>query len=116
MSEYMLTTIDNPFNPFTEYDDWKVFDRDYEHYCHEVLARNCFVSDAFSDKIQDSEIDAAMDKVLSDPLYAGIYIRVKADSKIIPIPLKDYYKAVEKEFVSNDSTNENSSTALDSQG
>ena len=25
-SEYMLTTIDNPFNPFTNFDDWYAFD------------------------------------------------------------------------------------------
>ena len=32
----MLTTKDNPFNPFTDEDNWRNFDMDYSHpYCTE---------------------------------------------------------------------------------
>lgn len=106
MSEYMLSTIDNPFNPFVNYEDWKVFDRDYKHYCNEVLAQNCFVSDAFSDKQQDAEIDAAIEKVLSNPLYAGIYIRVTKDTKIIPISIDDLYESLMKELQTSEESSE----------
>ena len=29
--DILLTTKDNPFNPFTEEDDWRAFDTDYSH-------------------------------------------------------------------------------------
>ena len=30
--DILLTTKDNPYNPFTEYDDWKYFDEILKHY------------------------------------------------------------------------------------
>lgn len=39
-TDILLTTKDNPFNPFTQYDDWKQYDQDYgfntESYCMRV--------------------------------------------------------------------------------
>ena len=31
-NEYMLSTIDNPFNPFTQWDDWLRYDEDKKYY------------------------------------------------------------------------------------
>ena len=36
--ESMLTTVDNPYNPFVNFDDWYRYDRDHKHYCRERLA------------------------------------------------------------------------------
>lgn len=36
--ESMLTTVDNPYNPFINFDDWYRYDRDHKHYCCERLA------------------------------------------------------------------------------
>lgn len=36
--EYMLTTIDNPFNPFTQFDSWYQYDEPRYHTC-EYIAR-----------------------------------------------------------------------------
>lgn len=87
MVEYKLTTIDNPSNPFTDYDSWKRFDSDHRHFCEELTARYCFVSDVFSDEQQQEEVNYAIHSIITNPLFAGIYIRVTKDSKIIPIPL-----------------------------
>lgn len=35
----MLTTIDNPFNPKTEYDEWREWDKDNGYNTGEFLAR-----------------------------------------------------------------------------
>lgn len=88
MVVHRLTTIDNPSNPFTDYDNWLRFDRDNKHYCNELLAKNCFVSDIFSEQQQLEEIEVAIEKIITNPLYAGIYIRVRKDTKIVPIPIQ----------------------------
>lgn len=36
--ESMLTTVDNPYNPFENFEDWYRYDRDHGHYCCERLA------------------------------------------------------------------------------
>lgn len=35
-TEILLTTKDNPYNPFTEYDEWKYFDETMHHYYTEA--------------------------------------------------------------------------------
>lgn len=87
MVAYKLTTVDNPSNPFTDYEKWKEFDRENKHGCEELTYRYCFVSDIFSDNQQQEEENAAIESIITNPLFAGIYIRVTKDSKIVPIPL-----------------------------
>ena len=36
---FMITTIDNPFNPFTQYDEWLAFDEQMGYYTNNYLAR-----------------------------------------------------------------------------
>ena len=31
-TDILLTTKDNPYNPFSQYDDWKYFDETQKHY------------------------------------------------------------------------------------
>ena len=37
--EHMLTTVDNPYDPFTEYDEWFTFDRALGYNTPGLLAR-----------------------------------------------------------------------------
>lgn len=37
--DLMLTTIDNPYNPRTDYDKWKVWDEDHKYYTESYIAR-----------------------------------------------------------------------------
>jgi hypothetical protein len=64
MNEGMLTTVDNPFNPFTQFDDWKRFDEDKGYYTCEYLARIAMTSHALSDEEESEEIEAAMKEIL----------------------------------------------------
>lgn len=34
----MLTTVDNPYNPFENFDDWYRYDQDHHHFSCERLA------------------------------------------------------------------------------
>lgn len=61
---YMLTTFDNPFNPFKDFESWYKYDFFILGYdsCG-LLARTSNVSDVSSDEINENSIDEAMDEI-----------------------------------------------------
>lgn len=78
--EFMLTTIDNPFNPFDRFDDWYRFDMDHGYNTCGYLARVARVSDALSDADYDDEVNRAIDSIIcTDPLDQ--YIKVFKNKK-----------------------------------
>lgn len=74
MKDRMLTTVDNQFNPFTEFERWHKEDLRLGHDCCGTLARNSLCSDVFSDEINEELEDEAIDYVISlDPtLYKAV--------------------------------------------
>lgn len=75
MAVNMLTTIDNPFNPFTEYDEWLAYDESKGYYSNGLLARITVSTDELSDAVENSAREAAIDEIIQkDPL--GIYVKV----------------------------------------
>ena len=61
----MLTTLDNPYDPFTQFDDWYGYDRDNGYNTCEYLARVCFTSDNLSEADETEAINAAIDEIIS---------------------------------------------------
>lgn len=82
--EYMLTTIDNPFNPFTESDKWSEFDSEHGYYTSNYLARVLKTPFGLSDEDEISDVNEAIDSIIENDPF-GIYIKVKEDDRIIPI-------------------------------
>jgi len=64
MALHMLTTIDNPFNPFTEFDEWRVFDETHHYNTLEMLARIAKTSYELSDADQDQAVEDAIDEII----------------------------------------------------
>jgi hypothetical protein len=62
-NETMLTTYDNPLNPFTEFEAWWKHDLILGHDCCGLLARTSNVSDVASDLVNEQSIDEAMDYI-----------------------------------------------------
>lgn len=71
----MLTTVDNPHNPFTHWDEWYVFDRDHGYHTPEYLARITNTSDELSEFDQELAIDVAIKEILEFNVL-GIYTTV----------------------------------------
>ena len=72
--ECMLTTIDNPFDPFEQFTSWLMFDIEKGYNSCSYLARIVNLSDDMTQKEMDEEIDRAIDEVITlNPL--GIYIK-----------------------------------------
>ena len=78
-SDCMLTTIDNPFDPFNQFDSW--FQFDIEKGCNSCsrLARIAKLSDDLSDKETDEEIERAIDEIIKYD-FLNIYKKVKRNS------------------------------------
>ena len=71
----MLTTIDNPYDPFTNFNEWYVFDTSKGYDTCGLVARLSHTSSEFSEDVQQKEIEEAIDSFLAiDPL--GIYKKV----------------------------------------
>lgn len=77
---YMLTTLDNPFNPFTHYDEWFSFDVSKGYNTCAYLARVTKSSDELSLEDEALAIDNAMNEIVSLNL-TGNYIKIKEGNK-----------------------------------
>ena len=76
MSAVMLTTIDNPFNPFTQWDDWLRYDEDKKYYTCGYLARIAKVADDLTDEENDRLTEYAIDEIVQlniNGLYKKVY-------------------------------------------
>jgi hypothetical protein len=61
--EHMLTTVDNPWNPFTNYDEWYEYDHAMGYDTPGLLARVSIVSLDVSDPDFELSIEQAMNEV-----------------------------------------------------
>ena len=60
----MLTTVDNPFDPFTNYDEWYRFDTHAGYNSCALLARIVRSSDELSEPDQAAAEEAAIDEIV----------------------------------------------------
>ena len=64
MAQCMLTTFDNPFDPFVQFDQWYQYDLDNHHDCCSLLDRNVHTSDQLSDLENEQEVERAIDEII----------------------------------------------------
>ena len=83
METCMLTTTDNPYDPFSQYEAWYRFDEDNGYHSCAFLARIARTSDQLSEQENMEEIERAINDIIKyDPL--GIYKKVKRTLKPEP--------------------------------
>lgn len=74
MAGYMLTTIDNPYDPYSQWDDWYAFDEAAGYHTSGLLARIAKTSHELSDTDQDLAISLAIDEIIKENVL-GIYTK-----------------------------------------
>ena len=79
-NECALTTIDNPFDPFEQFNDWFEFDIEKGYYTCSRLARLANLSDDLSEVERNNEIEKAIDKIIKYD-FLDIYKKVKRKTK-----------------------------------
>lgn len=75
MSKCALTTFDNPFDPFDQFDDWFRFDCDKGYNSCSYLDRIAATSDQLSDTENEQEIERAIDEIIKYD-FMNIYKKV----------------------------------------
>ena len=76
MANRLVTTIDNPFNPFTQFDDWYRFDNDHGYHTCEYLARIAKTSIDLDDEAYANAVNEAVDEIVRlniNGLYKKVY-------------------------------------------
>lgn len=75
-NEFMLTTFDNPFDPFEQFTSWFLFDVEKGYNTCSYLARIAKLSDDMSDKEVNAEIERAIDEIIKYD-FLNIYKKIK---------------------------------------
>ena len=78
-NENMLTTFDNPFDPFEQFTSWFLFDVEKGYNTCSYLGRIVKLSDEMSQKEIDDEIERAIDEIIKHD-FLNIYVKVNAES------------------------------------
>ena len=72
---YILTTFDNPFDPFEQFTDWFMFDVEKGYNTCSYLARIAKLTDDMSDQEIDAEVERAIDEIIQYD-FMNIYKKV----------------------------------------
>ena len=75
--ECMLTTIDNPFNPFEDIMSWRLFDMEKGYYTSERLAKvvQPLLKEDMTQSEENEAIESAIDTIIKND-FLNIYKKV----------------------------------------
>lgn len=72
---YMLSTSDNPYNPFNQFEEWYAYDTTHGYNTLSYLARIALTSNELTEEENQKIIDQAVDEII-DLNLTGNYVRV----------------------------------------
>lgn len=72
----MLTTIDNPYDPFEDFKSWFKYDVEHGYNTCGYLARISRTTDQFTDEENAIEIENAIDEIIEHD-FMNIYVKLK---------------------------------------
>ena len=80
IKECMLTTFDNPYDPFEQFTSWNLFDVEKGYNTCSYLGRIVRLSDELSEQEESEEIERAIDEIIKYD-YASIYKKVTRETE-----------------------------------
>lgn len=72
-----LTTFDNPYDPFKQFEQWFLFDEEKGYHSCSYLGRIARTSDEFTDDENDLEVERAIDEIIKND-FMNLYKKVVA--------------------------------------
>lgn len=104
--KYAITTIDNPYNPFTQFDAWYNYDLNRElTHRDELYVNCCSILDRYTlitDNMSEAEVDAAIENAIDEIIkydVANVYCKVKYE-----VPDVEDIEPEDKSYLDNMST------------
>ena len=79
-NEVMLTTFDNPFNPFEDFTSWFLFDIEKGYNTCGYVATIANTTDDLTQKEVDEEIERAIDEIIRYD-FLNIYKKITRDAE-----------------------------------
>ena len=76
---FVLTTVDNPYDPITRWDEWYQYDTAKGYDTLNYLARVCHTSNELSDADQEAAVQDAIYEIVRENVN-GLYKRVAVPS------------------------------------
>lgn len=73
--EYMLTTVDNPYDPWSQWDEWYVWDMNAGYHTPGLLARVVRTSDDLSEADHHRAIQEAIEEIVKENVL-GVHRKV----------------------------------------
>ena len=83
MSNVMLTTVDNPFNPFVQFDEWLMYDIQQGYNSCGLLARLTVSSSELSEEDQEDDTDDAIRRILQ--MFPLLYRLVDENNNFVTL-------------------------------
>jgi hypothetical protein len=81
MQLHMLSTIDNPYSPVTDWDSWYNWDEAAGYHTTAFLGRITRSSPELSEADQDLALEAAIDEAVRENVL-GLYIKVPVPAEV----------------------------------
>lgn len=78
MNACTITTMDNPWNPFTHFPKWWEHDHEFGYNSLEMVAHFARTSTELEDEFYNDEVSDAIDKILDMNPY-GLHIKIYED-------------------------------------
>ena len=79
--ECAITTKDNPYDPFTQFDHWFLFDVEKGYYSCGYLARVCHISNEMTEDEINQVIEQAIDDIIRLD-FTGMYTKKYRDEPV----------------------------------
>ena len=70
-----ITTVDNPYDPFDQFESWFLFDEEKGYHTISLLGRVSRTSDQFSEQENREEIEHAIDEIVKYD-FQNLYCKV----------------------------------------
>jgi hypothetical protein len=74
--EYMLTTVDNPYDPFAQWDEWFAWDLNAGYNTPGFLARVARLGEDLPEGEQQLAIDQAIDEIVEENVL-GVFKKIR---------------------------------------